>query len=166
MQQEGAPDAKQAESGLTGTLDRSMAGELMPAINVTAPDGTTLNLAALQGRPVLVNLWATWCAPCVTEMPMLDELAARYDGTLRVVTISQDLQGAEKVVPFFEKGKYTHLEPWLDPETQLSFAYGGGVLPTTVLYDAQGQEVWRMVGGYDWSGEDAAALVDEVVSAQ
>lgn len=161
-----AEGSASAESGLTGTLDRSNAGDLMPAINVSAPDGTTLNLGALQGKPVLVNLWATWCAPCVTEMPMLDELAARYDGKLRVVAVSQDLQGADKVVPFFEKAKFTHLEPWLDPETKLSFTYGGGVLPTTVLYDAQGQEVWRMVGGYDWSSEDARALVDEAVSAE
>ena len=73
----------------------------MPAANVTDPQGRVLNLGALQGTPVLINLWATWCAPCVKEMPLLDELASEYEGRLRVLTVSQDMQGAEKVEPFF-----------------------------------------------------------------
>ena len=107
----------------------------MPAVNLSNPDGRTLNLGALQGTPVLLNLWATWCAPCVKEMPLLDDLASEYDGRLRVVTASQDMQGAEKVAPFFAEKGYARLEPWMDPENELSFAIGGGVMPTTVLYD-------------------------------
>ena len=162
QQQEQLGSAKQ---GLTGEIDRSFAGELMPAANVTDPDGNSLNLGALQGQPVLLNLWATWCAPCVVEMPMLDELAAIKEDELRVVTVSQDLRGAELVVPFFEERGFAHLEPWLDPNGELGAAFGGGgLLPLTVLYDASGQEVFRVAGGYHWDGEEALAAIDEAIA--
>lgn len=156
----------EAQGTLTGTIDRSRAGDLLPAVALVDPAGKALNTGALGGQPVLLNLWATWCAPCVEEMPLLDQLAGDYDGKLRVVVASQDMQGADKVVPFFAKAKFAHLEPWLDRETALSTALGGdGVLPTTVLYDASGQEVARVVGGYDWQSPEAKALVDEAVGA-
>ena len=136
----------------------------MPAINLSDPEGQTLNTGALQGQPVLVNLWATWCAPCVKEMPLLDELASDYEGRMRVVTISQDMGGADKVAAFFERGGYTMLEPWHDPENELGFALGDTVLPTTVLYDASGQEVWRVRGDIDWSGEEARTAIDAALA--
>jgi thiol-disulfide isomerase/thioredoxin len=155
------------KDALGGTLDRSHAGTALPAATVALPDGTTLDLAKLAGTPVLLNLWATWCAPCVTEMPMLDALAGDNAGKLRVLTVSQDLKGAELVTPFFAEKKFAHLEPWLDPETKLSFAFAesGGVLPTTVLYGADGKELWRVVGGYDWTTAEAKALVAEGLGA-
>ena len=160
---------QQAELGgqkdaLTGEIDRRFAGELMPAVVLGDPQGRTLNTGALQGQPVLVSLWATWCAPCVKEMPMLDELAADYRGKLRVVTVSQDLLGAKQVVPFFAARKFTLLEPWLDPQGTLGTALGDAALPTSVLYDARGQEVWRVIGGYDWSSDAARAAVDEALT--
>jgi len=163
----GAPDAAQessASSALTGQIDDSAAGELMPTLNVTDPAGRTLNLGALQGTPVLLNLWATWCAPCVEEMPLLDTLAGEYEGRLRVLTVSQDMQGAEVVGPFFAQGGYARLEPWMDPESEIGFAVGGGSMPTTVLYDAAGQEVWRVQGGYDWTSEEARAAIDRAIA--
>jgi thiol-disulfide isomerase/thioredoxin len=160
--QEAASEA--SKSALTGKIDRSRAGDLLPAVALTDPSGKALNTGALSGKPVLLNLWATWCAPCVEEMPTLDALAGAYDGKLRVLTASQDLQGAAEVVPFFAKAKFAHLEPWLDRDNALSSALGGeGVLPTTVLYDASGQEVARVVGGFDWESPEAKALVDEVI---
>ena len=158
-------EAAQAGSP-AGKIDRSHAGDLLPAVALTDPVGKALNTGALSGQPVLLNLWATWCAPCVEEMPTLDALAGDYAGKLRVVTASQDLQGAEKVTPFFAKAKFARLEPWLDRENALSTVMGGdGVLPTTVLYDASGQEVARVVGGFDWQSAEAKALVDEAIGA-
>ncbi len=156
-QEQGGLDA--TKQSLSGTIDDSRAGTLLPALNVAQVDGTTLNLGALQGQPVLINLWATWCAPCVVEMPMLDDLARDMDGPLRVLTISQDLTGAEAVEPFFAKMDFAALEPWLDPENTVSTALGGGVLPTTVLFDETGQEVWRVVGEYDWSSAEAREAI-------
>lgn len=147
---------------LTGTLDRAYAGDGLPDYTFASLDGEELNLPSLTGQPVLLNLWATWCAPCVVEMPMLDELAADYDGRLRVVTVSQDMQGEEVVAPFFEESEFAHLESWMDTKSDLAFHYGGGTaLPTTILYDGDGKEVWRIVGGYDWASPEARALVDE-----
>lgn len=156
-QEQGALD--NAKQSLSGVIDDSRAGDLLMAINVVDPSGTQLNLGALQGRPVLVNLWATWCAPCVVEMPMLDDLAAEMDGELRVLTVSQDLQGAEKVEPFFAKMQFAKLEPWMDPENQLGFGLGGGQLPLTILYDANGQELWRVTGEYDWSSAETQEAI-------
>jgi thiol-disulfide isomerase/thioredoxin len=159
-----ATAASPGDEGLTGKVDRSHAGELMPAVNLVDPSGAQLNLGAAQGKPMLLNLWATWCAPCVKEMPLLDALAGEYGDRLRVIVASQDLEGKAKVVPFFAEKKFAHLHPWIDPKTALSFEFGGGQLPTTVLYDASGAEVARVTGGFDWSGPEAHALVDEAVS--
>lgn len=146
---------------LPGEIDRAHAGALMPALTVRDGTGAELNLGALQGQPVLLNLWATWCAPCVVEMPQLDELAGELDGAVRVVTVSQDMQGAAVVDPFFAKGGYRHLEPWLDQDGALDFKVESDVLPTTILYDAMGREVWRVVGEYDWSSAAAREAVAE-----
>ena len=137
----------------------------MPAANLTDPSGRELNLGALQGTPVLLNLWATWCAPCVKEMPLLDDVAASYDEQLHVITASQDMGSPEKVSAFFAERNLEYLEPWLDPQMRLSEALGRGTLPTTVLYDAQGQEVWRVTGDFDWSSAEARAAIDEAVPA-
>ncbi len=152
-----------AKASLSGVIDRSHAGELMPAVSITGPSGDQVSTGAMQGSPMLLNLWATWCAPCVVEMPMLDDLAGEFGTSLRVVTVSQDLQGAAKVKPFFAKQGFRHLQPWLDTDNALGFALGGGVLPTTVLYDADGREVWRVVGEYDWSSAAAREAIAETV---
>jgi len=146
-----------------GQIDRRFAGELMPAANMVDPEGTVLNLGALQGRPVLMNLWATWCVPCVKEMPLLDELAAEYEDELNVVTISQDMGEPAKVTEFFEKNGINSLPPWIDPQLALGEAVGAETLPTTVMYDRTGKEVWRVTGDFDWSSEEARAAIEEVV---
>ena len=150
---------------LAGELDRSFAGQAAPAITVTDPDGTTLAMGEIAGKPTLVNLWATWCVPCVTEMPLLDELAGELADSVTVLTVSEDIQGAEKVVPFFAQGNYRNLPQWMDPQNALAMAYGGGTgLPLTVLYDAEGKEIWRVMGGFDWSSAEARELVAEATA--
>ena len=154
---------EQRAEAVTGTIDPSNAGALMPAVLLTDPEGKELNTGALQGEPVLINLWATWCAPCVKEMPLLDDLAADYDGKVRVLTVSQDMGSSDKIAAFFEQGGYRMLEPWHDPDNALGFALGDTMLPMTILYDASGQEVWRVMGDFDWAGEEARTAIDEGV---
>ncbi len=150
---------------LTGTMDRSFAGETIPAVTVVNPAGEELVLSEV-GEPVLLNLWATWCAPCVVEMPLLDELAADLEGQVRVLTVSEDMRGAEVVEPFFAERDLAHLPQWLDPDNELAFTFGGGpVLPLTVLYDAEGKELWRVIGAYDWGTEEARSEVLEALAA-
>jgi len=169
-EQPAQPDAQAVSPGeaspppLPGRIVRFKAGDTIPAITVTHPDGTTLDLATL-GEPVLLNLWATWCAPCKVEMPLLDNLAAELAGEVRVLTVSQDIQGAEKVVPFFEAEGFENLEPWLDTNTDLGVTLAdGGLLPTTVLYDANGVELFRVAGDYEWDSEEAIAQIREALA--
>ncbi len=149
-----APKAKAAPPE---AFDRMYKGNPLPDVTFKDPAGKTLNLKDLKG-PVLVNLWATWCAPCVVELPQLDQLAK--DG-LRVVTVSQDLEGGAKVAEFLKGKGVTRLEPWLDPENQLMGTYGSGTLPTSVYYDASGREVWRLLGEHDWTSPQTKALLAE-----
>ena len=141
-----------------GTLDRGHKGEAAPAVAFQNPAGKPTTIAAFAGKPVLLNLWATWCAPCVAEMPTLDRLAK----DMTVVAVSQDLgpDGAGKVAPFFAKAGLTRLQPYLDPKVGLSVALNAE-LPTTILYDSTGHEVWRMTGGMDWTTETARQLLAE-----
>ncbi len=136
----------------------------MPAATLLDPAGRELNLAAMQGQPVLVNLWATWCAPCVVEMPLLDTLAVEYEGRMRVIAVSQDRQGADKVEPFFAARDFKALEPWLDPAGTLGDALAADGLPLTVLYDADGTEIWRVAGDYDWASAEAREAIEAALN--
>jgi hypothetical protein len=94
-------------------------------------------------------------------MPTLDALAAR-EPNLRVLAVSQDVEGQEvKVAGFFEERKLSRLEPYRDPQLGLMTALGAAVLPTTILYDGRGREVWRMTGAADWTEAEAAKLLAE-----
>ncbi|GAA0305895.1 TlpA disulfide reductase family protein [Sphingomonas oligophenolica] len=141
-----------------GTIDRSHKGTAAPAISFQDPAGRPTSIAAFKGRPVLLNLWATWCAPCVTEMPTLNAAASN----MTVVTVSQDLgdDARAKVTSFLARGGYTKLQANLDPKADLSVAYNAS-LPTSILYDSAGREVWRMTGGMDWTTGTAKALLAE-----
>jgi thiol-disulfide isomerase/thioredoxin len=156
-------DASGAEkTELTGKIDRAFAGNAAPAITLSDPTGTTLALGELKGKPTLVNLWATWCVPCVSEMPLLNTLAGELGDSVRVLTVNEDLKGAEAVEPFFKDRGLANLSKWMDSKNDLVIAYGGDAsLPLTVMYDAQGKEVWRVVGGYDWSTAEARELIAE-----
>jgi hypothetical protein len=92
-------------------------------------------------------------------MPSLDGLAGREGEALQVVALSQDLDGRAKVSDFFRERNLRHLEAFLDPNMAFMTALGIGSLPTTILYDAEGREVWRMTGIENWQSERAAGLI-------
>ena len=148
-----------AEGDFVGKIDRSHKGAALPKAVVSDPSGARLDIESLKGKPVLINLWATWCGPCVKELPTLNALAAQKAGGIAVVTVSQDMGQPDKVAGVITSHHYDHLHAWLDPQNTLAFFYNSGELPTSVLYDAQGREVWRMAGAHDWSGADSAALI-------
>ncbi len=150
-----------AQAYPTGRLDRSHAGTPAPGTTFQDPYGRPARLADFRGRPVLVNLWATWCGPCVVEMPSLDALARREGQNLQVLALSQDLDGRQKVTDFFAARRFARLEPFLDPDLRFMSELVVDTVPTTLLYDAEGAEVWRMPGMADWDGERAARLLEE-----
>jgi len=158
--------APSAEAGPHKGVDRTHRGKSAPDASFSDPDGEQTNLAALSGKPTLVNLWATWCAPCVKELPTLDRLAAAHgkDGALQVVAISQDTGPHASVVAFLGTHKIQKLEAYQDSKMGLSGALDAEVLPTSILFDAQGREVWRYVGDLDWTGPEAARLLSEAAA--
>ena len=160
-----APQAN--EAGVAGEIskgvDRSRKGEAAPPTPFNNPEGGETKLAAFKGRPVLVNLWATWCAPCVKELPTLDRLSAEpaADGRLSVIAVSQDTGPQGSVKAFLEKLGTKQLGAFHDDKMALSAALGVQVMPTTILYGADGREIWRYVGELDWTGAEADRLLSE-----
>ena len=153
-----------AEAGPHKGIDRSHKGKPVPDIAFSNPDGGEISITHFHGSPVLMNLWATWCAPCVKELPTLDALAQSHDidGELGVVAISQDSGPHASVAAFLTKLKIKDLGAYQDKKMALSGALGPDtVLPTTILIDAEGREVWRYVGDLDWTSPEAAKLLSE-----
>lgn len=124
-------------------------------------EGEPLTLGAFKGKAILVNFWATWCAPCLKELPSLDALQAELGGEdFEVVAVASDSRGPAKAVEFLDRLNITHLKPYADPTMRLVGATGGGAsLPLSILYDRNGQEIGRIMGDTDWSSEEAKRLI-------
>ncbi len=151
-------------------LDRSHAGTAAPDVPLeTGPDGATETLAEIvrtHGGPVLVNLWATWCPPCLKELPTLDRLQAETAPLLLVVPISQDMEGWRAVAEAFASDRYPHLRTRVDSQMAFGAALALRGLPVTILYDGNAREVWRYNGDKDWAGADARALIAEALARE
>lgn len=157
-----APDevvASKSPKKESGGIDRSKLGAVAVQAAFLTPQGERTRLEEFRGRPVLLNLWATWCAPCVKELPSLDALAGQLGEKVHVLAVSQDMQG-EKAAPFIAARGLRHLAPYTDPDMRLSLGYRVN-LPTTILFDATGREVWRVSGAMDWSAPATRKLIDE-----
>lgn len=121
---------------------------------------TRVRLDDYAGRVVLLNVWATWCAPCVHEMPALDQLQADLaDEGLLVLALSTDRGGLNQVAPFYEDLGLDNLEIFLDPRGALASDLDVRGLPSTYLIDRDGRVVGALQGAYDWAGADAKALI-------
>ena len=149
-----------APEGLSKGVDRSQAGRSMPDAQLLNGEDEAATLSDLSGEPLLVNMWASWCAPCVKELPTLDALSRR-PGAPRVIAVAVERAERPSVEAFLEQHGVNDLESWRDQQMALSGALGVQVMPTTVYYDATGREVWRYIGDLDWTGEEAAKLLAE-----
>jgi len=131
-----------------------------------AADNET-TLAAYQGEVVVLNLWATWCAPCMEEMPSLMQLQYNFEGRIRVVPISVDSEG-ERAKAISELRRLTGGGlPFLQDMTRgVLFDAQAAGMPVTIIYNRQGQEVARLAGGADWGSEDASRLIEAVLSEE
>ncbi len=129
-------------------------------IAFTDAGGAPLTLADKRGKVVVLNLWATWCPPCVREMPSLDRLQAALGGAdFEVVALSVDRSGAAVVLPFLEKLGIGALDIYLDTSSRVLRTLAINGLPTTVLIDRDGREVGRVIGPAEWDSDEAIALI-------
>ncbi len=123
--------------------------------------GNPVRLADFEGRVVLLNFWATWCAPCVREMPSLDRLQAVLgDRGLSVVAVSIDRAGVKVIRPFAKRLGLAHLGLYHDPEGALFRAFGVTGLPASFLIDPNGAILGAYAGPAEWDGPEARALIE------
>ncbi|MEL7133596.1 MAG: TlpA disulfide reductase family protein [Pseudomonadota bacterium] len=124
-------------------------------------------LADYEGKHVLVNFWATWCAPCRHEMPMLSELQAEFGGDdFEVVTIATGRNNPAAIVKFLEEIGATNLPRHQDPKQKLAAQMAVFGLPITVLIDPDGREIARLRGDADWSSDSAKAIIASLIGAE
>ncbi len=137
----------------------------VPARDFTDFDGGALSLDAYRGKVVLLNFWATWCAPCRKEMPMLAELQSELGGeNFEVVTLATGRNPAPSMTRFFESIGVDNLPLHRDPEQAIARGMGVKGLPTTVILDRQGREIARLEGDADWSSDSAKALLRAMIA--
>ena len=130
-----------------------------------ADDAGTGSLADYQGKHILVNFWATWCAPCRHEMPMLADLQTELGGdTFEVVTIATGRNNPAAIVKFFDEIGVDNLPRHQDPKQKLAAQMGIFGLPITVLIDPEGREIARLRGDADWSSDSAKAVIAALIA--
>ncbi len=126
--------------------------------------GAPHSLADFAGRGLVVNLWATWCVPCVAEMPALQAMAQKVAAQgILVLPLSSDRGGAEVVHKFYQAHHIEALPIWLDPKGEAARAWGARGLPTTLIIDRHGREVGRLEGAVDWAADATVAELTRLV---
>ena len=130
-------------------------------------DGFAVTLQSFRGKVVVMNLWATWCAPCVEEMPTLGALAKTYAGRdLAVVAVSLDQARAkDRAVKDLARLTGNALTFYTDPSAAIAYDSGAGSgMPTTIIFAKDGREIARLAGAADWNSPQAHALFDAALA--
>lgn len=141
----------------------------VPVLTLTFVDasGATRSLADYRGKFVLLNIWATWCVPCRTEMPTLDRLQGLLGGPdFQVLALSIDRGGSEVVQKFFAATGVRNLAINVDTSGQAAFALGILGLPGTLLLDRDGMEIGRLIGPTEWDAPEMLDQLKSVISGQ
>jgi len=138
---------------------------LAPDFTVSDLQGRTVRLSALRGKVVLVNLWTTWCPPCVDEMPSMERLHAKLAGEdFALLAVSQDEEGRRVVEPFLQRMKLS-LPVFLDPDHQVGDRYGVTGYPETFVIDRNGYIVERVIGPRDWSSPQSLTALAGLIAS-
>ncbi len=133
----------------------------LPEITFNDADGNALTLANFKGKTILLNLWATWCAPCREEMPALDRLQKELGGEkFEVVALSLDRKGAEASQKFLDETKANNLKLYIDASAKQGTVLKIVGMPTTILINKEGQELGRLAGPAEWDSADAKKLIE------
>ena len=159
-------DVAKAESLREGTMKKLLFSEARPVSTetFTHADGGEFTLGDFAGKHVLVNFWATWCAPCRKEMPQLAEIQDEFGGdNFEVVTIATGRNSPAGIQKFFEETGISNLPRHQDPKQALASQMGIFGLPITVLIDPEGREIARLRGDADWSSDSAKAILATIL---
>ncbi len=170
LNEQGAKAISSLKEGDLGALIGTGLGRGYANMKFLQEDRQELSIADFSGKPILVNFWATWCAPCREEMPAIDDLAAKYDkDVFEVVTINLDRgeKGLQKARKFFDEIEIENLKLYADPTYKAfdllvtnSVALG---LPATLLLDKSGCELAILQGPATWDSEVAINVIDELI---
>jgi thiol-disulfide isomerase/thioredoxin len=149
-------------SSLSDTLGFSFFDQprALPAFEFSDSGGRIRTLAGFRGRPILLNIWATWCVPCREEMPSLDRLQSLVGKSqLLVLPLSIDQQGAAIVSHFYQELGLKDLDIYLDPAANSSRMLNTIGIPTTLLIDRNGEEIGRKIGAEEWDSPEIVAQI-------
>jgi thiol-disulfide isomerase/thioredoxin len=139
----------------------------IPATSAQFQDenGNQVSFSDFKGKVILVNLWATWCAPCIREMPDLNNLQKDLGGqNFEVVLISENQEGIEGSIKFIEDNNISNLKTHIDANRTVARALKTRALPTSILIDADGFELGRLIGPAEWNSDDAKALINFAIT--
>lgn len=160
---EGSP-LKAYAQGKMVTFVAKAEPQALPEIVFQDATGKQRSLAEWRGKVVLLNVWATWCAPCRHEMPSLDRLKqAMGSKAFDVVALSTDRDGIAKAKAFLDEIAVKALEPLVDPTAKSASALKVIGMPATLLIDAQGRELGRVTGPAEWDSDDAKRLIEAAI---
>lgn len=149
-----------AFAGLSSNFSPFDTPRPVPEVPFADRDGRARLLADWKGKVVLVNFWATWCPPCVAEMPALDRLQKELGGgDFEVVAVSVDREGMKLVEPFLARYQLSSLTPYLNPDASLFRAFGEKTLPLTYIIGRDGRAVGRMEGAAEWDSAGGKRLI-------
>lgn len=168
-----SPSRRQVLTGMiglsAGVLWPSFTRAITPPSGRPAPpmstsildkDGREMILAAFRGKPVLINFWATWCPPCVAELPALDRAASKLAGIVNILLVSVDRGGSKKALPFLEDRGISHPYLGFDAQGALSREMGVRGLPTSFFLSADQRNSWTYLGPREW---DDPAMIAELL---
>jgi thiol-disulfide isomerase/thioredoxin len=162
-------DVAAAEAAREGTMKKLLFSDPVEVSGetFTDPDGGEFRLSDFGGKHVVVNFWATWCAPCRKEMPMLSELQREFGGeTFEVLTIATGRNSVPGIRKFFEEVRVGNLPLYLDPKSALGRDMGVLGLPITVILDPEGREIARMRGDAEWNSDSAKAVIRALIGLE
>ena len=159
-----APTVKSGNPLATGAMTTFVfkpQSEPLPDLRFVNGSGTEVSLGSFRGKVVLLNLWATWCAPCREEMPALDKLqAALGSDKFQVVALAVDKSGVDGAKKFLADIKAEKLEAYADPTAKEGTRLKVIGMPTTILIDAEGREIGRLIGPAHWDSPEAKRLIE------
>ena len=135
-----------------------------PAISLVDSSGQTIELSDLRGKPLIINLWATWCEPCLREMPSLERLQSRFGERIAVLAVSEDRGGNKTVEPFIAKLGLKSVKIYMDPKSEVGHAFAVRGLPTSLLIDRNGMVLGRVEGAADWDSPKILGVLQPLLS--